>query len=87
MLLELQSCNYSVPRTLWQLFFVLYYNEFLIPLYDCVFEANVEFIEVRRISMTSLRNITYKCTKHCHTSIIVWQSCVFVILIWEALGG
>lgn len=32
----------------------------------------------------SLRNFTYKCTKHCHTSIIVWQSCVFVILVWEA---
>jgi len=24
---------------------------FLIPLYDCVFDANVEFIEVRRISI------------------------------------
>lgn len=24
---------------------------FLIPLYDCIFDANVEFIEVRRISI------------------------------------
>lgn len=34
--------------------------------------------------LTSLRNITYKCTKHCHTSVIVWQNCMLCNIIDEA---